>query len=162
VPLRPNKKYRFEFSKPEYITAELTLNTEGQVRGDILNDIVLHQESIDNALIYFDYDESIVKEEYLPLMERLVTTLKKFPKSTLNIGAHADSRGGFDYNQRLSNDRARSTVNYFVSQGISRKRITSKGFGEKLLLNRCSDEFTCEEVEHTPNRRAEIKVQLEE
>lgn len=162
IPLRPNKKYRFEFSKPDYITAELTLNTEGQVRGDILNDMVLEQESIDNTLIYFDYDKSIIKEEAISRTERLLSTLKKFPKSTLNIGAHADSRGSIDYNQRLSNDRARSTVNYFVSQGISRKRITSKGFGEKLLINRCSDEFTCEEVEHTQNRRAEIKVQLEE
>lgn len=161
APLRPNKKYRFEFSKPDYITSELMLNTEGQVRGDLLNDIVLEQESIENALIYFDYDKSVIKEESIKLMARLLSTLKKFPQSTLNIGAHADSRGGIDYNQRLSNDRARSTVNYFVSQGISRKRITSKGFGEKLLINRCSDESTCEEVEHTQNRRAEIKVQLE-
>lgn len=159
--LRPDKKYRIEFSRPDYITAELNINTEGQVRGNILNDIVLHQESIDFVVINFDYDKSVITEQSMSAMKPLISTLNKFPKSTLNIGAHADSRGSNPYNQRLSNDRAASTVKYFVSQGISRKRITSKGFGESLLLNRCSDEFTCEEVEHTKNRRAEIKVQLD-
>lgn len=161
LPLFPNRKYKVEFSKPDHITAELTLDTEGQFKGNILNDVVLVQESIDNAIINFDYDKSIITEASIALMKPLVITLKKFPMAMLNIGAHADSRGSIPYNQRLSDDRARNTVKYFVSQGISRKRITSRGFGEALLLNRCTDEATCEEVEHTPNRRAEIKVQRE-
>lgn len=159
LPLWPNKKYKLEFSKPDYVTAELNLNTDGQFKGDILNDILLAQESIDNTIINFDYDKSVITEASRELMKPMVTTLKKYPTATLNIGAHADSRGSIPYNQRLSDDRASSTVKYFVSQGISRNRITAKGFGEKLLLNRCSDEVTCEEVEYTMNRRAEIKVQ---
>ena len=159
LPLWPNKKYKLEFSKPDYVTAELNLNTDGQFKGDILNDILLAQESIDNTIIHFDYNKSVISDASKSLMNPIVTTLKKYPKATLNIGAHADSRGSISYNQRLTDDRASSTVKYFVSQGISRKRITAKGFGEKLLLNRCSDEVTCEEVEHTINRRAELKVQ---
>lgn len=161
LPLYPNRKYKLEFSKPDHVTAELNLDTEGQFKGVIVNDMVLAQESIDNAIIHFDYDKSIITEASIELMKPLVITLKKFPEATLNIGAHADARGSIPYNQRLSDDRARNTMKYFVSQGISRKRITAKGFGEKLLLNRCSDEVTCEELEHTPNRRAEIKVQKE-
>lgn len=160
-PLFPNKKYRLEFSKPDYITQVITLNTEGQVRGVILNDISMAEESINDAIIHFDYNKSIITEESKGKMKLIFHTLNKYPKSTLNIGAHADSRGSFAYNQRLSDNRASSTVKYFVSQGISRKRIVAKGFGEKLLLNRCSDAETCEEVEHSVNRRAEIKVQKE-
>ncbi len=161
LPLKPNKKYRMEFSKPDYVTAELSLNTDGQLRGEILNDILLVQESIENTIIHFDYKKSVITDASIVLMKPLVSTLRKFPDATLNIGAHADSRGSIPYNQRLSDDRARNTVQYFVSQGISRKRITAIGFGETLLLNRCSDESTCEEVEHSINRRAEIKVQKE-
>ena len=161
LPLIPNKKYRLEFSKPDYVTANITINTDGMIRGNLLNDVVLMQESIDAVVIYFDYDKSIITQESRHLMKPLVDTLKKFPKSTLNIGAHADSRGSVSYNQSLSDDRARNTRKYFTSQGISAKRIAAKGFGEKLLLNQCSDGVACEEQQHTLNRRAEIKVQLE-
>jgi outer membrane protein OmpA-like peptidoglycan-associated protein len=159
--LRPDKNYRLLFSKPGYITKDLNINTDGIFRGELLNDIVLEEEAISTSIIYFDYNKSVIldisKEKMLPI----VATLKKFPKATLNIGAHADSRGGFAYNQRLSDERARNTVKYFVSQGIARKRIEAKGFGEKLLLNRCSDGVVCPEEEHSINRRAEIKVQMD-
>jgi len=162
LPLYPNKKYRIEFSKPDYVTSIVNLDTEGQVKGNILNDILLMQESIGDAIIHFAYNKSIITDESIALMKPLVSTLKKFPKATLNIGAHADSRGSVAYNQRLTDERARNTMKYFVSQGISRKRITAKGFGERLLLNKCSDGETCEEVQHTVNRRAEIKVQKDD
>jgi outer membrane protein OmpA-like peptidoglycan-associated protein len=149
-----------EFSKPDYVTAELNINTDGIYKGDLLNDIVLSEESIHDAMVFFDYDKSVITDLAKSVMSPIVNTLKKYPAATLNIGAHADSRGSFPYNQRLTDDRARSTVKYFTSQGISRKRITSKGFGEKLLLNQCSDGVVCEEVQHQKNRRAEIKVQI--
>lgn len=159
-PLLPNRKYRIEFSKPDYLTEVVNLNTDGQYKGNILNDILLRQESLNNTVIYFDYNRFDISKAAMELMKPLVVTLKEFPMATLNIGAHADSRGKPDYNQLLTEKRAKSTLNYFVSQGISRKRIIAKGFGEKILINRCSDLFTCAEQDHTPNRRAEIKVQI--
>jgi outer membrane protein OmpA-like peptidoglycan-associated protein len=161
LPIWPNKKYRIEFSKAEYLTAELELDTKGQLKGGtIINDILMFQESIANTIIHFEYNKSFISEESVKQMRPLVNVLKKSPKATLNIGAHADSRGTNDYNQKLSDDRARNTLNYFVSQGIKRNRITAKGFGESLLLTRCSDGENCEEVEHAIERRAEIKVQM--
>lgn len=159
LPLQPDKKYRLQFSKPDYITKELEINTDGILRGTLLNDVVLVQESIGDVVIHFEYNKSVITEESRNLMKPLIATLKKFPKSTLNIGAHADSRGSVAYNQRLTDDRAKNTRKYFTSQGISGKRITAKGFGEKLLLNQCSDGVVCEEQQHTLNRRAEVKVQ---
>ena len=161
LPLVPNKKYRLEFNKPDYVTANITINTDGMVHGNLLNDVVLMQESIDDVVIHFDYNKSVITQEFNNLMKPLVATLKKFSKATLNISAHADSRGSVSYNQRLTDDRARNTRKYFTSQGIAAKRITAKGFGEKLLLNQCSDGVACEEPNHSVNRRSEIKVQLE-
>jgi outer membrane protein OmpA-like peptidoglycan-associated protein len=162
VIMRPDRNYRIEFTKPGFLKSELSLKTNGLIKGEVLNDIVMHEESIDNSNIYFDYDKSNIKEADITKLNKLVRTLKRNPKATLNIGAHADSRGSIAYNQRLSDDRARSTADYFVAQGISRKRITAKGFGETLLLNRCTDTVNCEEVEHSVNRRAEIKVQVKD
>jgi len=161
-PLNPNKKYKLEFSKPDYVTSELTINTDGIYKGELLNDIVMQEASISSAVIHFDYNKSNIRAEAVAVMKPIVSTLKKYPNATLNIGAHADSRGSVAYNQRLTDDRARSTMKYFTSQGISRKRITATGFSEKLLLNQCSDGVTCEEAQHQQNRRAEIKVQIKD
>jgi outer membrane protein OmpA-like peptidoglycan-associated protein len=161
VPLRPDKKYKLEFSKPAYVTAELNINTDGMLRGDLLNDIVMEEESIDKVVIYFEFDKSTITEESIKLMKPLVKVLKRYPSATLNVSGHDDARGSVEYNQRLSDDRARKTAQYFISQGISPKRIEAKGFGELLLLNKCSDGVVCEEPDHSANRRSEIKVQLE-
>lgn len=158
--LKPDRNYRLEFTKPGFNKSEVTLDTKGLRKGVITNDVVMHEKYIDHAIVYFEYDKSDLKQEELVLLDPLVKTLKGNPKATLNIGAHADSRGGHDYNQRLSDNRSLSVVQYFVSKGISRKRITARGFGERLLLNRCSDTVTCEEVDHSLNRRAEVKVQM--
>jgi outer membrane protein OmpA-like peptidoglycan-associated protein len=85
--------------------------------------------------------------------------LEKYPKSTLHIGAHADARGTKQYNKGLSERRAAEARRYFTKKGISSKRIVAVGFGEELILNRCSDGVECPEEEHSKNRRAEVKVQ---
>jgi outer membrane protein OmpA-like peptidoglycan-associated protein/tetratricopeptide (TPR) repeat protein len=158
--VRPERNYRLEFSKPGYITQGFDLDTKGLIRGDLLNDVLLEEDYVSKEVIYFDFDKSVVKSDMIPMLEAILATMKRFPNAHLHIGAHADSRGKLDYNQRLSERRAAATVNYFTSKGIARKRITSKGFGEELLLNSCSKGVVCEEKDHAVNRRAEIRVQV--
>jgi outer membrane protein OmpA-like peptidoglycan-associated protein len=76
----------------------------------------------------------------------------------IEIGAHTDCRGSYSYNDRLSDLRAKSVVNYLVKNGINEKRIDSKGFGEYELVNRCTDGIPCSSAEHQANRRIEFKV----
>jgi outer membrane protein OmpA-like peptidoglycan-associated protein len=159
VPIKPNRKYRIEFNKIGYIKTGLDLNTDRQMRGVILNDIVIEEEYLENAIIRFEYNKSTMTEESIEQLKPIVMALRKLPTATVFIGAHADSRGSSAYNQMLSEKRAKFAVNYFLSKGISAKRLTARGFGESLLLNRCSDVETCEEVEHSVNRRVEVKLQ---
>jgi len=159
VLLRPEKKYNIEFSKPGYVTKNLEISTAGMVRGDLLNDIVLEEEFLSAGVINFEYKRSRVTPASMKVINPMVDALKQNPAAKVNIAAHADARGSSDYNQRLTEDRARNTMKYFVKQGIDAKRIAYQGFGEKLVLNRCSDGVKCPENEHAVNRRAEIKVQ---
>ena len=46
------------------------------------------------------------------------------------MSAHTDSKGADDYNLRLSDNRAKSVMDYILSKGIDPKRIVSKGYGE--------------------------------
>jgi outer membrane protein OmpA-like peptidoglycan-associated protein len=58
----------------------------------------------------------------------------------------------------LSKQRAQSCVDYIVAQGISRKLITAKGYGETKLLNKCKNGVYCSVDDHQMNRRTELKL----
>jgi peptidoglycan-associated lipoprotein len=56
----------------------------------------------------------------------------------------------------LSQRRAESTLEYLVSQGISRDRLVPKGYGEEVPLNDCTRPNMCTEAEYARNRRSEF------
>ena len=89
--------------------------------------------------------------------ENLLNLLNSKPVS-VEIMSHTDSQGGDDFNMSLSQQRANSVVNYLVSKGISRSRLTGRGFGETRLVNRCSNGVQCSASQHQKNRRTEFRV----
>jgi len=91
------------------------------------------------------------------LDERLLTILNDKPVN-IEIMSHTDSRGNDNFNMSLSQQRANSVVNYLVSKGISRSRLSAKGYGETRLANRCANGVDCSENQHQQNRRTEFRV----
>ncbi|HMX39990.1 MAG TPA: OmpA family protein [Saprospiraceae bacterium] len=109
--------------------------------------------------IYYDFDKWAIRPEAAKVLDKLATFLKDNPGISVELGSHTDSRGADTYNMTLSDKRAASAVEYLVSvQGIDEQNITSKGYGESQLINRCDDGISCSEDEHQMNRRTEIKV----
>lgn len=155
----PDHKYRIEATKEGFIPNGFDLNTQNIKKPELLNDIVVEEVYVEKAITYFDYDKYAVKPEWKKDLNKILRTLKRYPETTLHIGAHADSRGTKEYNQGLSERRAQATVDYFVANGIDKARITAVGFGEELILNHCSEGVVCSEEDHSKNRRAELKVQ---
>jgi outer membrane protein OmpA-like peptidoglycan-associated protein/tetratricopeptide (TPR) repeat protein len=161
-PVIPNNKYRVAATKEGHIPQGFNLNTDGIYRGNLVNDILLEEKFLEKIDLLFDFDQAIIKPQFFSLLDKFVKDLKRASKSTVNIGAHADSQGARQYNLPLSNRRAEAVVDYLTSSGIAKSRITARGFGEELILNRCSDGVECTEEEHSLNRRAEIKIQRPE
>jgi outer membrane protein OmpA-like peptidoglycan-associated protein len=157
----PNRNYRIEASKEGYINNGFNLNTKGLYHGDLINDIVLEEVYVVKDSVYFEYDRYDLSTSARSQLDRMARQLKATPKSSVNIGAHADSRGSNEYNQILSDKRAQAVANYLVSKGIRPSRIQARGFGEVFLINECSDGVECPEVKHSKNRRAEVKIQNE-
>jgi outer membrane protein OmpA-like peptidoglycan-associated protein/tetratricopeptide (TPR) repeat protein len=157
--LKSDHSYKIEASKEGYITNGFDMNTINVKRDTLLNDIVLEESYVDKVVIHFDYAKNTIRADSRMELDKIIRNLKKFKETTIQISAHADSRGPKPYNQALSDGRAKAALDYIVSRGISKTRIEARGFGEELLLNRCSDGVTCTEVEHSLNRRAEVKVQ---
>lgn len=108
--------------------------------------------------ILFDLDKFVIKDIAKPELNRLVRFMLDNPTVKVEIGSHTDCRSSHAYNQTLSQNRANASVDYVVSQGIDRSRITGKGYGETVLLNECADGVNCTENQHSINRRTEMKV----
>lgn len=80
--------------------------------------------------VLFDFDSDKVKSKYAPLIKNAVDVMKINPGLTVEVQGHTDSYGKDDYNQDLSERRAKSVKNELVNQGVNGNRLTTKGFGE--------------------------------
>ena len=80
--------------------------------------------------IFFDFDKSVLKKESFPELNRLVELLQERSSMTIEIEGHADSIGEEGYNLRLSERRAQAVSNYISSKGITKERLSVKGYGE--------------------------------
>jgi len=85
--------------------------------------------------------------------------MNEFPTVKVDVRSHTDSRGKDAYNFALSNRRNTSTINYIINTGgISKGRLTGKGYGETQLVNKCSNGVKCSDDEHQVNRRSEFII----
>ena len=80
--------------------------------------------------VYFDFDKWFLRPESFVELDRVVKMLKENPAVEIEMSAHTDSRGSDEYNFKLSDNRARSVVEYILSKGIAVSRIVSHGYGE--------------------------------
>ncbi len=108
--------------------------------------------------IYYDFDQSYIREEDHPEMEKLLATLTDNPDYIVEIGSHTDSRGSSSYNRNLSQRRADSVVRWLTKNGLSRDRLVAVGYGETKNVNNCSNNIPCSEQEHQMNRRTEFRI----
>ena len=106
--------------------------------------------------IYFDFDKSNVTAQAAFELDKLVQIMTKYPELVISATSHTDSRGSASYNERLSDRRAKTTVQYVVSKGIDKSRITGEGKGENELKVNCGS--NCSEEEHQMNRRSEFII----
>ncbi|MFH6996249.1 OmpA family protein, partial [Flavobacterium sp. FlaQc-48] len=81
-------------------------------------------------MIYFDLDKSNIRTEAALDLEKILDVLNNNPTMKLDIRSHTDSRASHQYNEALSGRRAQSTLDWLVKNGISKKRLTGKGYGE--------------------------------
>lgn len=108
--------------------------------------------------IYFDLNGYNIRESSKKELNKVVELMRDRPAITIKVNSYTDSRGRDEYNMKLSQNRAKATVEYIIKSGIDASRITGEGFGETHLLNHCSNGVRCSEKEHELNRRSEFIV----
>jgi outer membrane protein OmpA-like peptidoglycan-associated protein len=80
--------------------------------------------------IFYDFDKATLRPESATALDELVDLLNENPNITIELSSHTDCRGSAQYNERLSQRRAESVVNYLIEHGIAADRLTPKGYGE--------------------------------
>lgn len=108
--------------------------------------------------IYFDFDRFNIREDAALELSKILAFMELYPQTSVQIRSHTDSRAPDNYNDVLSEKRAQSTRNWLIQRGIDSSRLTAKGYGERQLVNNCSNGVNCTPQEHQLNRRSEFIV----
>jgi outer membrane protein OmpA-like peptidoglycan-associated protein len=108
--------------------------------------------------INWDYDSYSLRESSMPTLDIVAEFLVNNPNIVVELQSHCDSRGQNDYNQRLSDHRARSAALYLTDRSVSSDQVVPIGKGESQLKNECANLVPCSEAKHEQNRRTEFVI----
>ncbi len=124
---------------------------------------VMMDKKISISPIYFDFDKSNIRKDASKDLDKVIALMNKYPFVEIELSSHTDCRGSRQYNQKLSERRAKSSLKYIRNEVKENpQRIYGKGYGEDRLVNDCACEGTkrckCSNEEHQLNRRTEFLI----
>ncbi|WP_281322359.1 OmpA family protein [Flavobacterium aestivum] len=168
-PVGCNEKYYIKTEKADYNSIEVPVviaNESGTTFVPLMLDKSVRELKVGDDLakvlelktILFDLNKSYIRPDAALELSKVFDVMEQNPNIKVDIRSHTDSRQSSDYNKKLSERRAKSTMEWLIKNGIDRKRLTAKGYGESQLLNKCADGVKCTEAEHQVNRRSEFII----
>lgn len=115
---------------------------------------IREKEEVTLKDIYYDFDKADLREASKIELQKLASMLRETPGVSVQIASHTDGRGTDAYNDRLSQERAQSVVDYLVASGIHPSRLIAKGYGkQQMIFKNATDES-----QHQANRRTTFQV----
>ena len=161
-----DKNYLIRATADKFFAQSENLNLDSLVKvgyKEIHKDLYLMPIEIGQIVrlnnVFFDFDKWDLRPESFIELDRVVKLLQENPAIEIEMSAHTDSRGSDEYNLKLSDNRARSVMEYIISKGIASTRIISQGYGETMpvALNINADGSDNPEGRQL-NRRVEFKI----
>ena len=103
--------------------------------------------------ITFDFDSATVKKESYIVLDELVDLMMTWPNLKFDIQGHTDNIGSQEYNQSLSDRRAKAVYDELIKRGIDERRLRYRGFGySKPITSNDTEEG------RSKNRRTEFII----
>lgn len=135
--LYPDIEYVINISKPGYFFYSGTIELKEKLQENKTFKISKIQAGISMDLqnVYFDTDKWDINAESYPELDKLVALLSQNPNLDILIEGHTDNSGNESQNLILSNERAKSVLNYLISKNISPNRLSYKGFGSEIPIS---------------------------
>ncbi|MDM1389217.1 PD40 domain-containing protein [Myroides marinus] len=160
--IKCKETYKIKISHPDYLDEliDITVQAEEGVQElevfmRPLEELVIGKDKIELGDIQFAFNQTEITENSKAELNKLVKVMKRYPNMRVKINSHSDSKGSPAYNLKLSNERAKATLEYIVSQGIEENRLESQGYGSQELKVQCQP---CTEWDDAQNRRSEFII----
>ncbi|HJX71864.1 MAG TPA: OmpA family protein [Bacteroidales bacterium] len=151
--------YLLNVSKYGYLfySDNFSLNNVFRISEPFVKDVPLQPIIIGKSVIlkniFYEFDSYVLKDESKIELDKLIQFLNTYPSVKIEVIGHTDSIGSTEYNQTLSEQRARSVAEYLTGSSIDNKRIQYAGYGfSKPLTTNESDEG------RALNRRTEVVI----
>ena len=91
--------------------------------------------SIDLKGVNFDFDKATLRPDAVAILNEAVEILKRYPELKVEVAGHTDQCGKDDYNQKLSERRAKTVYDFLTSNGVDAGRLAGpNGYGESRPL----------------------------
>jgi peptidoglycan-associated lipoprotein len=103
------------------------------------------------SIVYFDFDSSEIRAEYVPVVAAHAAYLVKFPTGRVRLEGHTDEKGSREYNIGLGERRAQTVRRALMLQGVAEAQITTVSYGEERPAVEGSDDAALAQ-----NRRVEL------
>ncbi len=158
ISLPAGKNYGIAVTAPGYaFHSENFIVEESMGYREVRKDIGLNRYKAGTTIIlrniFFDFNKATLRPESKVELERVYTILTENPRMKVRIAGHTDNIGSEEYNQRLSEARAKAVYDYLISRGISADRLSYIGYGESRPID------TNETSEgRQNNRRVELEI----
>lgn len=103
--------------------------------------------------VTFAFNSEQITADERGTLNEAVDILTRYPEVKVEVAGHTDSVGADDYNQALSERRARAVLEFLAAAGIDRERMTARGYGEaEPVADNATDEGRAR------NRRVELRI----
>jgi len=86
---------------------------------------------LSRKLIYFDYDSSEIRQEFVPLLQTHAGYMAKHPQTRVTLEGHTDERGSREYNLALGDQRAQTVQRFMLAEGVQADQVATLSFGEE-------------------------------
>ena len=154
-PLEIGNKFEILVTKEGYFNQKIKIDANEQK--DLEKVILLSPIEVGKSIIVedllFKTGKNTLDERSFRILDQLVDFLNQNSTIQIELAGHTDSDGSDVFNQKLSEGRAQSAVNYLSSKGIGKNRLVAKGYGEaQPLAPNTSAEGKAK------NRRVELKI----
>lgn len=165
-----NANLKFKITKDGYLSKTIDLSFELTDESILSAQLLMEKASVGEDLgqilkldpIYFDLNSSFIRKDAKEKLQKIIDAMNNNPNMVIECGSHTDCRESYEYNEWLSDRRAKRTVNYISKRISNPGRISGKGYGETQLVNDCGCEgdvvSDCSEAEHQLNRRTEFRI----
>ena len=107
--------------------------------------------------VQFEFDKDALVDSTRLEIEELARYMLEREGLYVELLGHTDEMGTEEYNQDLSERRARSVAKYLITLGVEKRRISYRGLGETMLLVQGEDNGSGQK-----NRRVEFVLYTEE